>query len=129
MSVKMINAENAPEALGPYSHATIAGGFVYVSGQIPINANTGLVDDSIEHQTKQSLENCITILTACGAQLEDVTRVGIFIQDMNQFSIINEIYGQYFKTHKPARACVEVSRLPKDVMIEIEMTAYIGETK
>lgn len=127
MSVKMITAENAPEALGPYSHATIAGGFVYVSGQIPIDPKTGEMVEGIEAQTKQSLENCKSILKSCDAELSDVTKVAIFIKDMNQFSIINGIYGEYFSEHKPARGCIEVARLPKDSLIEIEMIAYIGK--
>lgn len=126
MSVKMIQAEHAPAALGPYSHATIAGGFAYISGQIPVDPNTGEIVQGIKEQTKQSLENCKTILAACGVTLSDVVKVGIFIQDMNQFSIINDVYATYFDSHKPARACVEVARLPKDVQIEIEMVAYIG---
>lgn len=125
MHVTMIKADKAPEALGPYSHATVAGGFAYLSGQIPICPETGEIAEGIEAQTKQSLENCKAVLSACGASLSDVVRVGIFIQDMNQFSKINEIYGQYFDKHKPARSCVEVARLPKDVQIEIEMVACV----
>ncbi len=127
MSLKMITAENAPEALGPYSHAVVAGGFAFVSGQIPIDPKTNTIVEGIEAQTRQSLENCVAILKSCGATVKDVVKAGIFISDMNNFGAINEVYGEYFNEHKPARACVEVARLPKDVMVEIEMIAYIGE--
>lgn len=127
MSLKMIIAENAPEALGPYSHAVVAGGFAFVSGQIPIDPKTNTIVEGIEAQTRQSLENCVAILKSCGATVKDVVKAGIFISDMNNFGAINEVYGEYFNEHKPARACVEVARLPKDVMVEIEMIAYIGE--
>ncbi len=127
MSLKMITAENAPEALGPYSHAVVAGGFAFVSGQIPIDPKTNTIVEGIEAQTRQSLENCVAILKSCGATIKDVVKAGIFISDMNNFGAINEVYGEYFNEHKPARACVEVARLPKDVMVEIEMIAYIGE--
>ncbi len=127
MSLKMITAENAPEALGPYSHAVVAGGFAFVSGQIPIDPKTNTIVEGIEAQTRQSLENCVAILKSCGATVKDVVKAGIFISDMNNFGAINEVYGEYFSEHKPARACVEVARLPKDVMVEIEMIAYIGE--
>lgn len=127
MSLKMITAENAPEALGPYSHAVVAGGFAFVSGQIPIDPKTNTIVEGIEAQTRQSLENCVAILKSCGATIKDVVKAGIFISDMNNFGAINEVYGEYFSEHKPARACVEVARLPKDVMVEIEMIAYIGE--
>lgn len=127
MSLKMITAENAPEALGPYSHAVVAGGFAFVSGQIPIDPKTNTIVEGIEAQTRQSLENCVAILKSCGATIKDVVKAGIFISDMNNFGAINEVYGEYFNEHKPARACVEVARLPKDVMVEIEMIAYVGE--
>lgn len=127
MSLKMITAENAPKALGPYSHAVVAGGFAFVSGQIPIDPKTNTIVEGIEAQTRQSLENCVAILKSCGATVKDVVKAGIFISDMNNFGAINEVYGEYFSEHKPARACVEVARLPKDVMVEIEMIAYIGE--
>lgn len=124
MSVKPIISKNAPAAIGPYSHATIAGGFIFVSGQLPINPLTNTVSDDIKEQTRQSLCNCINIISECGAAVEDVTKVSIYIKDMNQFTSINEVYSEYFSTHKPARVCVEVARLPKDVLVEIDMIAY-----
>lgn len=127
MSLKMITAENAPEALGPYSHAVVAGDFAFISGQIPINPATNEIVSGIEAQTRQSLENCVNILKSCGATVKDVVKAGIFISDMDNFGAINKVYGEYFSDHKPARACVEVARLPKDVMVEIEMIAYIGK--
>ena len=127
MSLKVITAKNAPKALGPYSHAILAGDFLFISGQIPINPSTDEIVEGVKEQTKQSLENCIAILSEANAKLSDVVKVSIFISDMNNFSNINEVYGEYFNKHKPARACIEVARLPKDVMVEIEMIAYLGE--
>lgn len=124
MSIKTVNTKNAPEALGPYSHATMANGFIFISGQIPIDPKTSEIVSGIENQTEMALANCQAVLKECGASFNDVMKVSIFISDMNNFATINEIYSKYFSEHKPARACVEVARLPKDVMIEIEMTAF-----
>ena len=124
MSVNPIISQNAPAAIGPYSHATIAGGFIFVSGQLPINPLTNSIPNDIKEQTRQSLCNCMAIIKDCGGAIEDVTKSTIYIKDMNQFAAINEVYAEYFSTHKPARVCVEVARLPKDVLVEIDMIAY-----
>jgi len=122
--MKVINTEKAPAALGPYSQAIEAGGTLYVSGQIPFIPETmTCVSDDVQEQTKQSLENVRAILEEAGYTLNDVVKAGVFIKDMNDFPLINEIYAQYFSENKPARACVEVARLPKDVKVEIEVIA------
>lgn len=123
--MKVIHTENAPAAVGPYSQAIEAHNFLYISGQIPFDPKTmKLAEGGISGQTKQSLENVKAILTEAGYSLENVVRCGIYITDMNNFGAVNEVYGQYFSSHKPARSCVEVSRLPKDVLVEIEAIAY-----
>ncbi|GLI57936.1 reactive intermediate/imine deaminase [Propionigenium maris DSM 9537] len=122
--MKVINTEKAPAALGPYSQAIEVNGTLYVSGQIPfIPEIMTCVSDDVQEQTKQSLENVKAILVEAGYTLNDVVKAGVFIKDMNDFPLINEIYAQYFSENKPARACVEVARLPKDVKVEIEVIA------
>ncbi|MFZ5942915.1 MAG: RidA family protein [Bacillota bacterium] len=117
----IINTDKAPQAIGPYSQAVKAGQLLFVSGQIPINAQTGeLVKDDIQAETKQVLENLKAIIEAAGAQMKDVIKTTIFLKDMNNFALVNETYAGYFPADSPARACVEVSRLPKDVNVEIE---------
>ncbi len=122
--MNVINTEKAPAALGPYSQAIEVNGTLYVSGQIPFIPETmTCVSDDVQEQTKQSLENVKAILEEAGYTLNDVVKAGVFIKDMDDFPLINEIYAQYFSENKPARACVEVARLPKDVKVEIEVIA------
>ncbi|RKD27957.1 endoribonuclease L-PSP [Caminicella sporogenes DSM 14501] len=126
MELKVVHTDKAPAAVGPYSQAIKAGNLLFVSGQIPINPATGeLVKGSIEDETRQCLENAKAILEEAGSSLNKVVKATVFIKDMNQFGRINEVYGQYFAEHKPARACIEVARLPKDVNVEIEMIAVV----
>lgn len=126
MKLQVIHTDQAPAAVGPYSQAIKAGDFVYISGQIPMDPAKGeLVKESIEAETKQCLENAKAVLAEAGASLEDVVKVTVFIKDMDQFGRINAVYGEYFSAHKPARACVEVARLPLDVNVEIEMIAAL----
>ena len=121
---KIINTEKAPAAIGPYSQAVEANGTLYVSGQIPFVPETmAVISEDIREQTKQSLENVKAILEAAGYSLSDVVKAGVFIKDMNDFAAINEIYNEYLGEVKPARACVEVARLPRDVKVEIEVIA------
>ena len=121
---KIINTEKAPAALGPYSQAVEVNGTLYVSGQIPFVPETmTLVSDCVKAQTKQSLENIKAILDEAGYTFKDVVRAGVFIKDMNDFAAVNEVYAEYLGDVKPARACVEVARLPKDVKVEIEVIA------
>ena len=126
MSIKLTHTDKAPAAIGPYSQAAILGNVVFTSGQVPIIPETGeLVTDDIKKATKQSLENVKTILENSGSSLEQVAKVNIFISDMNNFAAVNEVYAEYFSTHKPARSCVEVAKLPKDALIEIEAIAEV----
>lgn len=123
--MKVINTNNAPEALGPYSHATEINGLLFTSGQIPLNTDGQIVSDDVQAQTRQVLENLKVVLDAAGSDIESVVKATIFIKDMNEFQKINEIYGEYFDANQPARSCVEVARLPKDVKVEIELIAKV----
>ncbi len=126
MAKEIISTSNAPAAIGPYSQGVRLGNLVFTSGQIPIVAATGqIVEGDVQAQTRQSLENVKAVLEAAGSRLENALKVTVFIKDMNDFPRINEIYGQYFAANQPARSCVEVARLPKDVLVEIEAVAYI----
>ena len=108
-----IQTSKAPAAVGPYSQGYKAGGFIYVSGQVPINpATSELVKDSIKAASQQSLDNCKAIIEEAGASLTDVIKVEIFLQSMSDFAQVNEVYAAFFGDHKPARACVEVAALP-----------------
>ncbi|PTW02813.1 2-iminobutanoate/2-iminopropanoate deaminase [Halanaerobium saccharolyticum] len=124
MTKKIISTENAPAAIGPYSQAVEVNNQLFISGQIPINPETGeLVGDDLKKQTVQSLENLKAVLEAAGYSLQDVVKCELFISDMDNFNQINQIYAEYFTKDAPARACVEVSRLPKDVKVEIAAVA------
>ncbi|MHD0398616.1 RidA family protein [Staphylococcus simulans] len=123
--MKTIHSNKAPEALGPYSHAVVVNDLVYTSGQIPLNEFNELVSDEVQVQTRQVLENLKAVLQEAGADMDSVIKATIFIKDMNDFQKINEVYGLYFDAHKPARSCVEVARLPKDVKVEIEVIAQV----
>lgn len=123
--MKTINTNKVPEALGPYSHATQINGLVFTSGQIPLNLDGEIVSDDVKEQTKQVLENLKVVLDEAGSDIDSVIKATIFIADMNEFQNINEVYGKYFDNHQPARSCVEVARLPKDVKVEIEVIAEV----
>lgn len=121
---KIIFTEKAPAAIGPYSQAVEANGMLFVSGQIPFVPETMLVvSDDVKEQTRQSLENVKAILEGAGYTMANVVKAGVFIKDMNDFAAINEVYSEYLGEVKPARACVEVARLPRDVKVEIEVIA------
>lgn len=120
-----IQTKNAPQAIGPYSQAVQLDGWIFTSGQIPLTPEGNLVGETIEEQTHQVIKNIKAVLEEAGATLHDVVKTTVFIQDMNQFATINEIYSQYFGDHAPARSCVEVARLPKDVLIEMEVIAKV----
>lgn len=127
MEREIITTPLAPAAIGPYSQAVRAAGLVFVSGQIPIDpANGTLVSGDIRSETRQAMQNLKAILEAAGSGLERVLKVTLFIADMGQFSAINEAYAAFFPQAPPARACVEVSRLPKDVRVEVEAVALAG---
>ncbi|MEW6697360.1 MAG: RidA family protein [Bacillota bacterium] len=126
MNKTIICTEKAPAAIGPYSQAVKAGNLMFISGQIPIDPATGnVVEGDVQAQTRQCIKNLIAICEAAGAGLQDVVKTSVFIKDMNQFAKINEIYAEYFSTEPPARACVEVSCLPKNVLIEIEAVVVV----
>jgi 2-iminobutanoate/2-iminopropanoate deaminase len=126
MSLEKVSTKNAPAAVGPYSQAMKAGDFVYVSGQLPMNPETGkMVTGSIKEQTKQSLENAKAILKEAGTSLENVVKTTVFLQDMNDFADMNDVYAEFFTNHKPARAAVEVAKLPLGADVEIQMVAYL----
>lgn len=118
-----INSSKAPEALGPYSHGMKVGQMFYSSGQIPLNLEGEVISQDVQEQTKQVMTNVGHVLEAAGLGYGDVVKTMIFITDMNDFPLINEVYGSYFTGKLPARSCVEVSRLPKDVKVEIEVIA------
>jgi 2-iminobutanoate/2-iminopropanoate deaminase len=127
MVMKIIKTANAPEAIGPYSQAVEAGGFVFVSGQIPIDPRTGnVVQADVKIQTNQVMSNAREILKAAGCGMQDVVKVTIFLKSMADFSIVNEVYSGFFPADPPARATVEVSCLPKDVAIEMDFVAWKG---
>lgn len=124
----VINTNKAPGAIGPYSQAIKANGFLFVSGQLPvIPANGQFAEGGIAGQTKQSLENIKAILAQAGGSLDDVVKTTVFVKDMNDFTAMNQVYGEYFNKECPARACFEVARLPKDALVEIEVIAACGK--
>ena len=125
---EVITSEAAPKAVGPYSQAIKAGNFLFLSGQLPLDPQTGnIAGDDIETQTRQSIENMRSILSATGASLSDVIKTTVLLKDIGHFSQMNQTYQEYFHTGAPARSCFEVSRLPKDALIEIESIAIIKE--
>ena len=124
--IETISTDAAPKALGPYSQALKAGGFVFCSGQIPINPVTNTIEAvTIEDQTRQAISNLRCVLEKAGASLADVVKTTVFIKDMNDFAALNAVYAEMFGDAKPARSCVEVARLPKDVKVEIECIAAV----
>ena len=127
--VKEIHTKKAPEAIGPYSQAIQAGDFVYVSGQIGIDPTLGEVVEGIEAQTKQVMENLKAILAEADTNFSHVAKFTIYMNDMNNFSTVNDIYGSYLEKPYPARATVEVSRLPKDVLVEMDVVIYAKEER
>ena len=123
---KIISTTNAPAAIGPYSQGVMAGGFLYISGQLPIDPGTGaFAGDDITSQTRQSLENLKAVTVAAGMTLENVLKVNVYMKDMEDFAAMNAVYAEYFASDCPARAAVEVARLPKDALVEIEAVACL----
>ncbi|WP_019879731.1 RidA family protein [Succinispira mobilis] len=121
---KIVNTAKAPAAIGPYSQATELEKLIFVSGQLPIEMSTGELANSIETQTKASLENIKAILTENGSSLDKVLKTTVFLQNMDDFIAMNSVYSEYFSTNPPARSTVEVARLPKNALVEIECIAY-----
>ena len=124
MKHQVIHTDNAPKAIGPYSQAVKAGNMLFVSGQVPFVPETmEIVEGDVKAQTAQSLKNVQAILAEARLDFSHVVKSTVFIKDMNEFAQINEVYAEFFGENKPARACVEVARLPKDVKVEIEVIA------
>ena len=122
--MKQIATTNAPAAIGPYSQGMVSGGYVYCSGQIPVEPGTGVIPEGITAQAEQSCKNVAAILEAAGSDLTKVIKTTCFLADMGDFAAFNEVYAKYF-TGKPARSCVAVKTLPKNVLCEIEAIAVI----
>ena len=126
MKREVISTENAPAAGGPYSQGIRIGDFLFVSGQIPIDPKTGVpIKGDVKVQTAQALKNVSSVLQATGASLEDIVKATVFVTHMDEYDSINEVYGQFFNKGCPARSCLEVSRLPKNVGVEIEVIAVM----
>lgn len=126
MTKEVISTETAPKAIGPYSQAIRVGSYLFLSGQLPIDPNTGAITgDDINSQTRQVLENIKSILTCVRSSMKDIVKTTIFLKDINDFSSVNEVYQEYFDIDAPARSCVEVSRIPKDALVEIESIAVV----
>lgn len=123
--MKAVSTEKAPAAIGPYSQAIISGGLVYTSGQIPIIPETGELAAGLEAQANQVFKNLTELLKAAGSDMSKVIKTTVFIKHMDDFAAINAIYAQYFTQPFPARSCVEVARLPKDVLLECEVIAEV----
>ena len=127
MSKTEIKTENAPSAIGPYSQGIKAENLIFTSGQIPINPVTGeIVEGGIAEQTKQAFENLKVVLNAAGADFSDVIKTTVFMKDLGDFGKLNEIYAAYFTEPYLARSCIEVARLPRDALVEVEALAVIG---
>jgi 2-iminobutanoate/2-iminopropanoate deaminase len=119
-----VATEKAPQAIGPYSQAIKANGMVYASGQIPIDPATGqVISGNIAAQTERVLKNLEAVLSAAGSSLQKVVKTTVFLKNMSEFAQMNEVYGRFFASEPPARSTVEVARLPKDVLVEIEVVA------
>lgn len=123
MSKKVVSTENAPGAIGPYSQAIRIGDKLFTSGQLPLNPQTGEMVTEIKAATKQSLENVKAILASEGFGMEDILKTTVFLKDMDDFAAMNEVYATYFVENPPARSAIQVAKLPKDAVVEIEVIA------
>ncbi|PDM39428.1 MULTISPECIES: RidA family protein [unclassified Geobacillus] len=123
--MKKVETNKAPQAIGPYSQGIIVNNMFYSSGQIPLTPEGEMVQGDIKAQTNQVFQNLKAVLEAAGASLDTVVKTTVFLKNMDDFAAMNEVYSEYFTNHKPARSCVEVARLPKDALVEIEVVALI----
>ncbi len=124
--MKIVKTDKAPAAVGPYSQAVITGGLVFCAGQIPLDPVTGnVVDGAIEEQTRRVCENIKGVLSGAGTSIEKVVKATVFLKDMNDFAGMNKVYAEYFKGDFPARSTLQVARIPKDCLVEIEVVAEI----
>lgn len=121
--MEIINTDSAPAAIGPYVQARKVGNMIFTSGQVCLLPDGSLLEGNVEEQTAQVMKNLSEVLKAGGSSLQNVVKTTVFIKDMNDFTKVNAVYAEYFADHKPARSCVEVARLPKDVLVEIECIA------
>ena len=127
-TMQTVHTDNAPAAIGPYSQAIVANGFVFTAGQVPFDPQTmQLVDGDIAAQTEQVMKNLSAILREAGADLGTVVKTTVFLKDMNDFAAMNEVYARHFGDHKPARSTVQVARLPRDASVEIEVVALLRD--
>ena len=124
--MKFIATKEAPQAIGPYSQAIEANGFIYTSGQIALKADGSMETRDVEHQTHQVMKNLFYVLEAAGAHFNDVIKTTIYLADMDDFNTVNNVYAHYFGTHKPARSTIAVKTLPKNALVEIECIALSG---
>lgn len=123
---KIISTDKAPKAVGPYSQAVVAGDFVFCSGQIAIDPVTQeIISGGVQEQTHRVMDNLIEVLKAAGSSLDKVVKTSVFVKNMDDFGLVNEVYGSYFSDEPPARDTVEVSRLPKDVLVEVSVVALM----
>lgn len=125
MERSILTTDKAPAAIGPYSQAVRAGNLLFASGQIPLRPDGSMVEGDIKEQTRQVLTNVQALLSAAGTGLEHVVKCTVFLKDMNTFAMMNEVYGEFFRKDYPARSTIEVARLPKDALVEIEVVALI----
>jgi 2-iminobutanoate/2-iminopropanoate deaminase len=124
--IETVATDRGPKAIGPYSQAVRAGGFVFLSGQIPLDPKTQqIVEGDVAAQTERVLDNLKGVVEAAGSSLQHVVKTTVFLADMNDFAAMNEVYGRYFKTHPPARSTVQVARLPRDARVEIDVIALL----
>ncbi|MCQ6281866.1 RidA family protein [Bacillus sp. EB600] len=123
--MKTIHTNLAPAAIGPYSQGILVNNLFYSSGQIPLQADGTMVAGDVKDQTRQVFQNLEAVLAAAGAAFETVVKTTVFIANMDDFAVVNEVYGEFFSAHKPARSCVEVSKLPKNALVEIEVVALV----
>ncbi|MEI2666385.1 RidA family protein [Rossellomorea sp. LJF3] len=123
--MRVVSTKEAPAAIGPYSQGIVVNNLFYSSGQIPLTAEGSMIEGDVVEQTHQVFRNLQAVLSEAGASIETVVKATVFIKDMDDFGAINEVYGEYFSNHKPARSCVEVARLPKDALVEIEVIALV----
>ena len=128
MPKQIIHTDSAPAAIGPYSQATLANGWLYVSGQLPADPATGeLVDGPVAEQAHRVLTNVKNVVEAAGGTMDDICKVTVFLRDLSAFVEMNDVYAAFFTANPPARACVEVSRLPKDVDVEMDAFAFLDD--
>jgi len=127
MAKEIINTDKAPKAIGPYSQAVKMDNWLFLSGQIPINPATGEITGDIKVQTQQVLENIKSIVSASGASFADVVKTAVFLKDLNDFTAMNEVYQQYFIIGPPARSTLQVARIPRDALVEIEAIVFVNE--